>query len=75
MVALSLNATEEAPMTMRLTIKNDDPARSAVITVIDQHPDVRDGAPSVASMTDLSPGQQTHVYIHAGRKLEISEKP
>ncbi len=58
-------------MTMRLRIKNEDGQRTAVVTTVDLGGDARKGAGSF----ELKPGQETEVYIHAGRRMHVEEKP
>lgn len=57
-------------MTMRLTITNEDLARTARVSTVDFS-----GTPSEAvSMTeDIPPGEQRDFWIHHGRKLSVEE--
>ena len=57
-------------MTMRLTIRNEDPSRAARVTTIDFA-----GTPSeVASLTVvIEPDGEREFWIHAGRTLRVEE--
>lgn len=54
-------------MTMRLTIKNEDQARTARVKVVDL------GNPSYVPFVDLEPGQSHEFWIHKGRELKVEE--
>lgn len=68
-------------MTMRLTIKNEDQSRTAVVTTFDtpgriagteiRNPD----APDVwAAETAIAPSESAEFWIHSGRMVRVTEK-
>jgi hypothetical protein len=61
-------------MTMRVTIKNEDPGR--VATVAEETFTPGEGPlPSSRSLTVLNPGGYQSFYIHASKRLIVSEDP
>lgn len=58
-------------MTMRLTIKNEDAARTAVVVTEDFQ--MGNPLPSCANIDTLTPGKSCEVYIHASRRVVVTE--
>jgi hypothetical protein len=65
-------------MTMRLTIKNEDQSRTAVVKTIDTPSNVSteyaDKPDVEAATAEIAPGQTAEFWIHNGRKLDVTEK-
>jgi hypothetical protein len=60
-------------MTIRLTIKNDDPQRTATVR---EETFVFGGGPvqqAAVSTRELGPGVEAAFYIHAAKRLIVSE--
>lgn len=55
-------------MTMKLTIKNEDTHRTAVVIT-------NDGGDPKASTKELAPGESTEVWLHSTRSVTVEEKP
>jgi hypothetical protein len=74
-------------MTMKLTIKNEDASRTAVVKTIDlklvqdpanpggMHVPDPDQPGTVASTAEIAPGATAEFWIHNGRKIDVTEKP
>jgi hypothetical protein len=61
-------------MTMRLTIKNEDPNRSAATTLIDVGPSgARISEGKAEAPVTLAPGESREVWIHSGRVVLVEE--
>ena len=60
-------------MTMRVTVANQDAARTAEVTV----QEFRKGepVPDVIDTERISPGEVRSFYLHAGRRLLVDEVP
>jgi hypothetical protein len=54
-------------MTMRLTIKNTDPMRTARVTYVDL------GALDAVPTIDIAPGVEVDVWIHSTRAMRVEE--
>jgi hypothetical protein len=50
-------------MTMKVTVKNEDPSRNALVTQLDKQ---RDGTKKVRSTTPLTPGATKEFWIYSG---------
>lgn len=57
-------------MTMRLTIKNDDTSRTAVLKYVD----TPSGEKKQEAAGELAPGESREFWIHSTRSLEVEEK-
>jgi hypothetical protein len=64
-------------MTMKLTIKNEDLSRTAVVKTIDFNPADSDASRNTlpTTETEITPGTAAEFWIHQGRKLDVMEKP
>ena len=60
-------------MTMKLTISNDDPARMATI----EEETYEMGKPVATHVVKayLNPGESREVYVHAAKRVIVSELP
>lgn len=58
-------------MTMQISITNDDPARTAKVEV--QEFSLERRTIACIETRTLAPGTGTTVYLHAARKVEITE--
>ena len=58
-------------MTIRLTIKNEDTRKNAVVEVMTV--DVNNDPLSGGTMIDLCGGDSTDVYVHSGQNVLITE--
>lgn len=63
-------------MTMKLTIKNEDQNRTAVVKTLDFHPGNSEPAtvPVESATAEIAPGATAEFWIHSGRKLDVTEK-
>lgn len=65
-------------MTMRITIKNEDVARVAVVRQVEFNPHEVDPARRVevtAAVNEIAPGASLDVWLHQGRRVVVEEKP
>ena len=60
-------------MTMKIVVKNEDAARTA--EVLDQQFEIGKTTPSREDAATLAPGESREFWIHASRRLIISERP
>lgn len=60
-------------MTMKLTVRNEDSQRTAVVRTHDFNPSTPE-ASAIASVTEILPGETAELWIHSGRKIEVLEK-
>ena len=57
-------------MTMRLTIKNTNPTRTARVTYVDHGELGRvDASPTI----DIGPGVEVEVWVHSTRSIRVEE--
>ena len=57
-------------MTMRITVKNEDTSRTAVVKQL-EGPEF---SPTLAGTSEIKPGESAEFWIYVGRKLDVSEK-
>jgi hypothetical protein len=65
-------------MTMKVTIKNEDPTRTARVTCYDRSKGVEEGniyfpTHQRGEQTELLPGESKEFWIHSGRDLKVEE--
>lgn len=58
-------------MTMKLTIRNEDQQRTAIVSVEDYQ--IGKVSPIRSDSQDLGPGQSREVWVHASRRVLITE--
>ena len=58
-------------MTIKVTVKNDDPRETAVISVAECA--VHGGMNPKIRSVDLKGGESTEVWVHSGQRIDIRE--
>lgn len=64
-------------MTMRITIKNEDTARTALVRQVEFNPNVDPAirSESTVGLNEIAPGASLDVWLHSGRRVVVDEKP
>lgn len=62
-------------MTMRVSVKNEDPQRTAEVLVEEYRVGDRIAGPKSVTSTSIAPGESRDFYLHAAKRLIVTENP